>query len=154
MPLTFAQTLASSTPVTKGAVTLTETVNEDTTATMVVTVTDSAGGAIANTDYTAITLTLLDEETHAIINSRQDQDVLGAPANIGANNVVIDAAGELTWSMQIADNDYVDPTRTKQIEFHRAIFTIDGDFGSGAERIIHEIRFPLKRKFQPVTTLT
>jgi hypothetical protein len=64
-------------------------------------------------------------------------------SNLGANNVVISVASQFTWSLQAADNVFVDPTRTKRIEYHRAIFTIV----YGAETFIHEVKFPVRPAF-------
>ena len=107
------------------------------TATYVITL-----NSLVNTDLDAVTLNLFDEETRAVINNRSNQDVLGV-GQTGQNNVSIAANATITWSLTALDNIYVDPTRTKRIEFHIAIFTITVN----ADVLIHEVRFPVRKSF-------
>lgn len=59
---------------------------------------DETGVAVALTDISALTLTLRDKTTRAIINSRTAQNVLNT------NNVTVHAtSGLVTWSIQAAD---------------------------------------------------
>ncbi len=150
MPLQISvETLTPSEVVQQVVTNFATTILEGATATYVLALQVSGGGTLDNTELSSATLTLYDEETKSVINSRSSQDILGAPANIGDNNVVISIASQFTWSMQAADNAYVDPTKTKRVEYHRAIFTISYDSGSGAEVLIHEVRFAVKRGFSP-----
>jgi hypothetical protein len=127
------------------AITLTEVAEENMTSQITFTLQLVGGGAIPNTDLTAVTLSLIDEETLAIINSRQDQDVLGAGMT-GQNNVVISATSDFTFNLQAADNVIKDPSGTKKLEYHRARFTFDYDNAGNAERHIVEFRFPVRKQ--------
>jgi hypothetical protein len=53
--------------------------------------------------------------------------------------------------MQAADNTYVDPTQTKRLEFHRALFTIQTTIAAVTEIAIREVRFAVKPTFQALT---
>ncbi|MDB4263164.1 hypothetical protein N9842_03055 [Porticoccaceae bacterium] len=112
--------------------------DEASSAQYVATITDEAGSAIALTDLTAITLTLYDEYSGTIINSRTDQDVKNA------NNVVITSGGVLTWSIQPADNAIINTTlRTNSYEFHVALFEYTWDSGSSAGK--HELELVVRQ---------
>lgn len=146
MPLEqSSQTLTPSRPTSASITSFTEAVKEGETASYVATLTGPGGAAITDTDFTAITLTYIDETTHSPINSRDEQDVLNT------NDVTLSGVAILTWAIQIDDTPFVDPTQTQQIEFHRAIFTFDFDIGSGPERGIHEVRIPIRKKFDAIT---
>ena len=82
---------------------------------------DQDGTAIPGTSLDSLTLTFYDKVTNGIINSRDDQNILGA------NNGSVDAAGLLTWEMQAADNPIVDATRDR--ESHVALFKFGWDSG-------------------------
>ena len=72
-------------------------VPERTMPTYTFTVTDEDGNA---TQPTALSVSLFDRATSAIINSRDEQDILGA------NNVVV-TNGVVVWSMVEADHPRV-----------------------------------------------
>lgn len=91
-----------------------------------------AGGAIANTQLTSISLSLFDVNSVSVINSRQDQDVLGA-GKTGQNNVTVSATSDIVWTLQTADNVIVDVTNTVKVEQHLARFTVVYDVGSGPD---------------------
>jgi len=148
------ETLTASNPVAQSVTTFPNVINEGETLAYVLQLDDGAGGAILNTDFTAITLTLVDEETFVVINSRNAQDILGA-GKLGDNNVVFSTAALLTWNMQALDTPVVDPTGTKKYEYHRAIFRFEYDLGLGAgpEVAIHEVRLVVKNAFSPITPL-
>lgn len=151
MPLELSsETLTSSRPTEASITTITEPVKEGETAVYTVQLTGPGGAAIANTQFTAMTLTYIDEETHSVINSRNVQDVFGA-GMLGDNNHTVSAAALLTWNLQTADTEFVDPTGTRSIEFHRAIYTFDFDIGAGTERGIHEVRIPIRKGFTALT---
>lgn len=99
-------------------------VRERCTAKYTATIQDESGTALASTDLTTLTLTLYDLASETILNSRNRQNVLNA------NNVIIDVAGVLTWTMQPADNVLVDTT-AKQ-ERHVALFEWTWDSGGKA----------------------
>ena len=147
MPVSFASSSFSpATPSYRTIEVFSSPVDEGTTATYAVTIKTSAGGAIANTDITAATLTVIDEETHQVVNSRNAQNILGS--GLGANNVVISVTADITWSLQAADTAVIDPTRTKKIEYHRAIFKFTTLIAAVTEISIHEVRFPIRPAFQ------
>lgn len=149
MPLQVsAETFVPSEVLQRQVTNIGSSVNQGATASYVLGLQVAGGGTLVNTDITTATLTLYDEETKSVINSRHNQDVLGV-SKTGANNVVVSVSSTFTWSMQALDNAYVDPTLTKRIEYHRAIFTIVYNSGAGAETLIHELKFPVKRSFSP-----
>lgn len=151
MPVTFgSESLVVATPVSRARVTYTDIIEEGATADLSFTILTAAGGAVVNTEIDTMALTLLDEETTAVIASREDQDVLGGPKT-GANNVTVSAGAAVVFSLQAVDNVTVDPTSTKKIEYHRAIFTITTTISAVTEIAIREYRFPVRPAFQPST---
>lgn len=76
--------------------------------------TDENGAVIPGASLTQALLTLYDVETGAIVNGRNLQNVLNA------NDVTIDAAGLLTWAIQIADVTLLVGAAPRAI--HRALF--------------------------------
>ena len=105
-----------------------DTIHEGSSAVYTATVSDPDGAAVPLAAYTSILLTLYDEYTGNIINSRHDQDVLNA------NDVAIDAAGELTW--QIQPEDTIILSTTRRGEWHIALFV----FTWSAGRYTHRTR--------------
>lgn len=89
-------------------------VNERTSARYSVPLTDQAGAAV--TALTGLTLSLIDVETEAVINSRDAQNVLNE------HNVTF-VTGTVTWAIQPADNVIVTTSPSKTYELHKAIFT-------------------------------
>lgn len=142
MPLEqSSEALTSSRPAVVSVKTFTEAIIQGETGSYSVQLTGPNAAAIADTDFSAITLTYVDEATLSVINSRNEQDVLNA------NNVTLSATALLTWSIQAADTTFVDPSLTRMIEYHRAIFTFTFDIGSGTEVGIHEVRIPIRKAF-------
>jgi hypothetical protein len=142
MPLEFnSESVVVSSPVATSVTTITQLIHEGETATYSVQLQGPGGAAIADTDFTAIQMTYLDEESRLVINQRIDQNVLNA------NNVTLSATALLTWSIQAADTAFIDPSETRTIEYHRAIFRFDFDIGSGPEIGYHEVRIPVRRAF-------
>lgn len=88
-------------------------VKEAATAIYAATITDQDGAPLGGLDLFALTLTLYDQKTQAIINDRDEQDVLNV------NGVTIDSGGLLTWEITPADNAFVG---TKADEIHVALF--------------------------------
>jgi hypothetical protein len=88
-----------------------QTVSERSTAQYTCTLVDQAGATV--TSLTALTLSLIDVDSGAVINSRDAQDVNGK------GNVTV-ADGVVTWVLQPDDNVILAPARDS--ELHRAIF--------------------------------
>lgn len=107
------------------------TVLERTTARYTAVLTDEAGDPISAADLTTLTLTLYDQRSRTVINSRQAQNILNA------NQVTIDAEGQLVWTMQPADNALIGTPRPGTTERHIALFEWTWDAGSKAGR--HEL---------------
>jgi hypothetical protein len=152
MPVSFSsESLVPATPVTRTNRPFPELVEEGSTATLSFTIQTAAGGAVANTDIDSMTLTLVDEETGNYINTRQDQDVLGG-AKTGANNHTVSATSDVVFSMLALDSIVVDPTKTKNLEFHRAIYTITTTIAATTEIAIREFRFAVRPTFQALAS--
>lgn len=107
---------------------------EDSTSTYTAILRDQDGVAVGAASLTALTLTLYNEATGAIINSRNAQNVLNA------NNVTVSAGGVLTWSMQEEDNPIIDSGLG--IELHTALFAYTWDSGARSSR--HEAVFQVQ----------
>ena len=96
---------------------------------------DETGATIAT--LTAITLTLYDDSTGTIINSRTDQNVLNQ------NNVTF-SGSTLTWTLQPADNVIVTTgVRTNSYEKHVALFEYTYDSGNKSGK--HELEFSVRQ---------
>jgi hypothetical protein len=95
-------------------------VNEETSAEYTGTIRNEAGDPLPLASINAAVLTLSDAETGAIINGKDDIDVLNA------NGVTIGATdGSLVWLMEPADNPILDDTIDNGgIECHLAVFKI------------------------------
>lgn len=102
-----------------------DTINEGSSAVYTLTVTDPDGNAVEV--YDSVVLTLYDEYTGNIINSRHDQDVLNT------NNVTIDGDGLLTWAIQPEDTIIV--TNGKKGEWHVALFVFTWPTGRYTHRM-------------------
>lgn len=118
------------------------TVYEETSAEYSATLKDEDSAVIPLADLTTLTLTLYDERTAAIINSRTAQNVLNL------NNVTVHAtSGLVTWEIQPADNVIIDLTlRHGQSEPHVAQFDFTWDTGTKAGRhiVVLEVEQSLK----------
>ena len=112
--------------------------DEGTLAKYTATIIDEAETAIALSAMTTLTLTLYDEETGTVINSRNDQDVLNT------NNVTVSSAGLLTWLIQPGDNAIVGTRRRAgQYEKHVALFEYTWSSGSKASK--HELTLEIRQ---------
>ena len=99
---------------------------------------DEAGLAIPLSAMTTITLTLYDDYTGTIINSRNAQNVKNT------NNVSYTEAGLLTWTLQPNDNIIVtSEVRTNGYEKHIALFEYTWSSGSKAGK--HELEFQVRQ---------
>jgi hypothetical protein len=95
--------------------TFTTVVNEKSTAKYTADpLTDENGDIIPAANIVSLTLTLCEIPGATIINARDDQDVLNT------NNVTVDSAGILIWTMQEADNIIVNSALDTEV--HRATF--------------------------------
>ena len=113
-------------------------VEEKITARYKVILSDEAGAAIPLSDMTTITLTLYDDYTGTIINSRNAQNVKNT------NNVTYTEAGLLTWTLQPNDNIIVSSdVRTNSYEKHIALFEFTWDSGAKAGK--HELEFQVRQ---------
>src|SRR5690606_21533571 len=74
-----------------------DTITEGSSGLYTATLATPGGTAVTAVMLTALSLTLYDKDTGAIVNSRDAQDVLNK------GNVTIDAEGEIAWSIQPAD---------------------------------------------------
>jgi len=83
-------------------------VDEDTTPEYQVNLLDFAGVAIPDSDLDALILTLCDQATGTIINSRDGQNVLNA------NNVSV-VEGLVTWQLQALDTAMNNSDRESEI---------------------------------------
>lgn len=77
---------------------------------------DEAGNPIPGSELSTLTLTLFNAADKAIINSRDDQNVLNA------NAVTLNESGELQWSAASADNPIVGDVGLGLTEKHLAQF--------------------------------
>lgn len=100
------------------------------------TIRDEAGLAIAASQLTAVLLTLHVPGTGAIVNSRENQDVLND------NQVTISEAGLVTWTQQVADMTIQDTNLAE--ETHRALFYFTWQSGGQPRSHPHEVEFVLE----------
>ena len=84
---------------------------------------------------TSLTLTLYDQVTGAVINSRSGQNVLNA------NGVTVDASGNLAWTLSPLDSPIL--TAELAIETHIALF--QATWNGGLSGCNHEVSLPVKR---------
>ena len=98
------------------------------------TIRDAAGVAVPGTSLTTLLLTFYNADTMAgaIVNSRDHQSVLNV------NNVAVDGAGRLVWTMQPAD--LVIQNARRAYERHEALFEWTYPSGSGR----HVVGFRVK----------
>lgn len=104
------------------------TTMELTTGRYTATIMKENGDPVKATELTALTLTLTDLETGAVINSRNSQDVLNK------NGVAIDESGNLAWTLASADNTIISDT-SGPYEIHRAVFCATW----GTKKLYHKI---------------
>ncbi len=106
-------------------------VNQNSTAQYKATLKDEAGAVIPSASLSALTLTLYNKSDPggAIINNRNDQNVLNTA------DVTVDASGNLTWTLQPADNPVQDAAKIH--EDHVALFKFE--WQAGTKRGYHEV---------------
>ena len=111
--------------------TFTEIIEEKSNFKYTGTLKDEAGVLVTTLD--SLTLTLYDEDSKNIVNSRNAQDILNA------NNGTF-SSGVITFNGQPADSTPVD--QTKGTVVHRAMF--DASWNAGAGRRPWEVRFIIR----------
>ena len=105
------------------------TLREKTTRRYTAALKDETGAAIGSGTLSSLKLTLYNRADGAIINSRNQQNVLNL------NGVTVDASGNLTWTMDPADNPIIDAALS--YEEHIALFEIG--WASDAKKNNHEV---------------
>ena len=90
---------------------------------------DETGALIGGGVLSSLKLTLYNRADGAIINSRNQQNVLNA------NSVVVDTSGNLTWTLEPADNPVIDTTLS--YEEHIALFELG--WSSDTKKNNHEV---------------
>jgi len=100
---------------------------------------------IPSSAFVSATLTLVDEETHSVVNGRNAQDIFGNGS--GANDVIFLEYGKLVWRIQPEDTQIYDTTETKRLENHIAIFRLTFDTGGGNETVQRVIKIPILKTF-------
>jgi hypothetical protein len=103
-----------------------DTIHEGSTAVYTAAITDPDGSTVPGSAFSAVFLTLYDETTKEIINSRHDQNVLNA------NNVTVDGNGLLTWHLQPEDTIMIN-TALKG-EWHTALLVFEWTTGRHTHR--------------------
>jgi hypothetical protein len=93
---------------------------------------DPTGAGVPASTLLTLALTLYDLATGTVINGRSQQNVLNA------NNVTVDASGNLVWAIQGADNSIV--TASLAIETHIALF--EASWATGECK--HEVSLPVR----------
>ena len=104
-------------------------VREKTTRRYTAVLKDETGAAVGSGSLSSLKLTLYNKVDGAIINTRNQQNVLNL------NGVTVDASGNLTWTMDPADNPIIDTTLS--YEEHVALFEIG--WSSDAKKNNHEV---------------
>lgn len=106
-------------------------VKEQTTPKYTATLRDDAGAVLPAASVVTFTLTLYvikTDGTIGYVNSRNAQNVLNT------NNVTLDAAGLVTWSVQVADT-----TLVESLPFERHIALWEWTWSGGAKAGKHEV---------------
>lgn len=107
---------------------------EKTTRKITAVVADENDAPIPAASLSSLALTLYSLHSLAVVNGRNAQNVLNA------NNVTVDASGNLVWDVQPADNAILDATLA--VEIHRALF--EWTWSGGAKSGKHEIDLYVK----------
>jgi hypothetical protein len=109
-----------------------QSVTEHSTASYSCTLLDHTNQPIPGPALSSLTLTLYDRVSDAVLNGRDNQDVLNA------NDVTVDGNGVLTWLLQPADTAMHDSTLGSEV--HVALFTITWPGG----HFHHEVSFHIQ----------
>ncbi len=106
---------------------------------------DHAGAVVDLTAADSLTLTLYEESTEAVVNSRTAQNVKnanGVTVYATAQSVTIDGVAisyNLIWPTTIADNAIIG---TRSLEKHIGVFT--AIWSSGTKRSTHEVSWLIR----------
>ncbi len=97
---------------------------------------DENNDPIASADVSSITMTVIEEESGNVVNSRNSQNVFNT------NNCTLgDTDGLFTWNIQTGDTDIVnDGTATDEYEYHLVTIIVTWEGG----RMPHEVRLKIK----------
>jgi hypothetical protein len=106
--------------------------NEQTTGRYTATMYDETGATIDGTAMTTLTLTLYDNRTGSIINSRSAQNVKNA------NGVTLAASGALTWTISTSDSVMVGRAGRER---HTALFI--GTWDTGSKKFTHPVEMDI-----------
>lgn len=90
------------------------------------------GVALGPTDLATLTCTLVDEDTGAIINGRDNQNVLNA------NNFTLTTASisNISWDTPEADNPIIDDTKETEIHIATIKWTFASNAAFGGKKVI------------------
>lgn len=112
--------------------------NEQTSGKYTAVLVDETGTAVPASALTSLTLTLYDRDTATIINTRNAQNVLNA------NQVTIDANGNLAWKWLPADQTLI--SSTLDLEVHIALWVAKWIGVDGlARELPYELKFQVRR---------
>ena len=106
-------------------------VRENSTAKYTAVLKDENDVAVPAANLNTFILTLYNLADLAIINSRDDQNVLNA------NNVTVDSSGNVVWIMKQLDNPIIDDTL--EYETHVGLFQFT--YATGTKGGNHEVHF-------------
>lgn len=99
---------------------------------------DENGAPLGAASISSFTLTLYDVNTGTTVNGRYQQNILNA------NQVTVDAQGQVTWTWLPLDMQILNPNR--QQEEHVALFVVKWTDGQGYPRQAnHEVHFTVNR---------
>jgi hypothetical protein len=107
----------------------TQVAKEKTTQKLTAVIKDETGAIIPGASLSTLTVTLYDTATNAIINSRNNQSILGA------NGGSVDSSGNLAWIMDPADNVILNDALAQEIHVALLVWT----YAAGAKRGEYEI---------------
>lgn len=99
---------------------------------------DENGAPLGSAAISSFTLTLYDVNTGVTVNGRYQQNILNA------NQVTVDAQGQVTWTWLPLDMQILNPNR--QQEEHVALFVVKWTDGQSRPRQAnHEVHFTVNR---------
>jgi len=114
---------------------------EGETATYTASLQDENGAPVSSASLSGARLTYYSVHTGAIINGRNNQNILNA------NNVTISAGGALAWKLQEADVRISDaPIADGAVVSHRAVFVFEWlDSGLVPRQMVREVTVKLSQ---------
>ncbi len=108
-------------------------ITEDTTPDYTATLLDKDGVVVPGSVLDSLLLTYFHEYTGAIINGRENQNVLQL------NGVTVDELGKLTWTLSQADSAILDDALHQEPHVAQFMFTYPG-IGGSTEVSRHKVR--------------